>query len=62
MPIIKTEGVHKVFNRGMPDEMKALTNVSIEVQKGEITVLKGPSGSGKTTLLGLMGRMSRPKF
>jgi putative ABC transport system ATP-binding protein len=44
----------------MPDEMTALTGISIEIMRGHTVVLKGPSGSGKTTLLGLIGCMSRP--
>jgi len=58
--IISTDRVTKVFNSGMPDEMKAVTEVSIEIEKGEIVALKGPSGSGKTSLLSLIGCMSRP--
>ena len=58
--LIAMEQVSKVFNPGMPDEMKAVSNVSLEIRKGELVVLKGPSGSGKTSLLGLMGCMSRP--
>ena len=58
--LIVMEHVSKVFNPGMPDEMKAVTDVSLGIRKGEICVLKGPSGSGKTSLLGLMGCMSRP--
>ena len=58
--MIKTEGVTKVFNPHMPNEVKAVRDASIEIEKGEVVVLKGPSGSGKTTLLSLIGCMSRP--
>jgi putative ABC transport system ATP-binding protein len=58
--IIRTERVTKVFNPGMPDEIKAVSDISIEIKKKEFVVLKGPSGSGKTTLLSLIGWMSRP--
>lgn len=44
----------------MPDEMHALTDVSLTVSRGEAVVLKGPSGSGKTTLLSIIGCMTRP--
>ncbi|MBF0458896.1 MAG: ABC transporter ATP-binding protein [Nitrospirae bacterium] len=58
--VIRTEGVSKVFNAGLAGEIRAVSGVSIEILRGQITVLKGPSGSGKTTLLGLIGCMSRP--
>jgi putative ABC transport system ATP-binding protein len=58
--IIKTDNVSKVFNPGMADEVKAVTDVSLKIDRAEVTVLKGPSGSGKTTLLSLLGCMSRP--
>jgi len=58
--IIKTVNAVKIFNKGMPDEVRAINNVSIKVNRGEVFVLKGPSGSGKTTLLSLIGCMTRP--
>ncbi|MBI4654224.1 MAG: ABC transporter ATP-binding protein [Nitrospirae bacterium] len=58
--MIKTENVTKVFNPNLPNEVKAVTDISIEIENGEVVVLKGPSGSGKTTLLSLIGCMSRP--
>lgn len=58
--VIKTDKVTKIFNPDMPDEIKAVSDVSIEIKRQEITVLKGPSGSGKTSLLSLIGCMSRP--
>lgn len=58
--MIKTENVTKYFNRGNPDEVLAVNDVSIKVKQGDFAVFKGPSGSGKTTLLSLIGCMSRP--
>jgi putative ABC transport system ATP-binding protein len=58
--LIWTEEVTKIYNPGQPDEMKALEQASLAVNRGEMTVLKGPSGSGKTTLLSIIGCMSRP--
>lgn len=60
MAFIKVENVHKVYNPGKPDEMTALHDVSLEIEKGKVTVLKGPSGSGKTSLLSAIGCMARP--
>lgn len=57
---IKTQGVKKVYNLGKPDEMTALHDVSVQIDRGRMTVLKGPSGSGKTSLLSAIGCMSRP--
>lgn len=58
--VIKTNNVSKVYNPGMADEIKAVADVTIQIDRAEVTVLKGPSGSGKTTLLSLIGCMSRP--
>lgn len=38
----------------------ALRDVSIDIARGEFTVLAGPSGSGKTTLLNQIGALDRP--
>ena len=58
--LILTENVTKLYNPRKPDEIRALDDASINIEKGEIVVLKGPSGSGKTTLLSLIGCMGRP--
>jgi iron complex transport system ATP-binding protein len=39
----------------------SLTDVSLEIRKGDITVLIGPNGSGKTTLLNLVSGIMTPQ-
>jgi putative ABC transport system ATP-binding protein len=58
--MIRASGISKTFNAGRPNEFKALSDVSVDVNFQEVTILKGPSGSGKTTLLGIIGCMARP--
>ena len=58
--LIRTERVSKVYNPHRPDEVRAVQEISMQVTRGEVLVLKGPSGSGKTSLLSLIGCMSRP--
>jgi putative ABC transport system ATP-binding protein len=57
---VAAEGVTKTYNRGRPDEATVLKEVSVEVEPGEVAVIRGPSGSGKTTLLCILGCMARP--
>ena len=52
--IMKVEHVSKTFGTGEA-ETKVLTDVSLEIGKGEFASLMGESGSGKSTLLYLMG-------
>jgi len=52
--------VTKVFNRGRPNEVVAVRDVTLEIASGEVAVLRGPSGSGKTTLLTLIACAARP--
>ncbi|MBY0424189.1 MAG: ABC transporter ATP-binding protein [Cytophagales bacterium] len=41
-------------------EITALAPTSIELKKGELTLIIGPSGSGKTTLLSMLGCVIYP--
>ncbi|NOY65092.1 MAG: ABC transporter ATP-binding protein [Nitrospirae bacterium] len=58
--IIRVEKASKCINRGRPNEIWPVKDVSLQIHRGEVVVLKGPSGSGKTSLLSLIGCMSRP--
>ncbi|MBU0480066.1 MAG: ABC transporter ATP-binding protein [Proteobacteria bacterium] len=58
--MIRTEEISKIYNAGKPDELHALRDISVEIERGQVTVLQGPSGSGKTSLLSLIGCMARP--
>jgi putative ABC transport system ATP-binding protein len=58
-PLIRLEGIQKVF---YTDEVEthALSEVHLEVQRGEYVAISGPSGCGKTTLLSLLGLLDTP--
>ncbi len=53
--MIRVEHVSKTFY--VPQEVKALDDVSCEISKGEVVVIIGPSGSGKSTLLRCLNRL-----
>jgi putative ABC transport system ATP-binding protein len=58
-PLIRLAGIQKVF---YTDEVEthALSDVHLEVRKGEYVAISGPSGCGKTTLLSLLGLLDTP--
>jgi putative ABC transport system ATP-binding protein len=52
------EEVQKTYHLGAVD-VRALTDISVEILPDRFTVLSGSSGSGKTTLLNLIGCIDR---
>jgi len=53
-PVIKLQSVAKVF---LTDEVEthALSDVNLQIAKGEYVSIDGPSGCGKSTLLSILG-------
>ena len=54
-PVVQLSGVSKTFG-----DVKAVNDVSFEIQRGEFFSLLGPSGCGKTTTLRLLAGFEQP--
>ena len=57
--LISLTGIKKVF---YTDEVEthALSDIHLEIQRGEYLAIAGPSGCGKTTLLSILGLLDSP--
>jgi putative ABC transport system ATP-binding protein len=58
-PIIRLSGISKTYKTG-DIEVRALVDVDLTIEKGEMVAIMGPSGSGKSTLMNLLGCLDRP--
>ena len=58
--MINVRGVSLVYNQGKQNEFCALKNINLDVNNGELVILKGVSGSGKSTLLSLIALLQKP--
>ena len=55
--LIQVQHLKKYYNRGA---IKALDDVSVDIDRGEVVVVIGPSGSGKSTLLRSLNLLEQP--
>lgn len=58
MSYIEFKNVSKIYKSGEV-EVKALDDVSFEINQGELVVILGHSGAGKTTALNILGGMDK---
>lgn len=56
---MEAQHISKTFGEGA-QEVRALSDVTMDIRRGEMTLLMGPSGSGKTTLLSILGCILSP--
>src|SRR5262245_60961523 len=49
-PVIRTEGLTQVY----PGDIRAVIDLNLDVNEGEIFGLLGPNGAGKTTTVGML--------
>ncbi len=58
--MINLDNVSKDYSIGKGSSVKAVREVTLEVNQGEFIIIVGRSGSGKTTLLNLSAGLTRP--
>jgi putative ABC transport system ATP-binding protein len=52
-------GIGKVYGTG-EHAVSALDDATLDIRRGEVTLIEGPSGSGKTTLISILGLLLKP--
>jgi putative ABC transport system ATP-binding protein len=52
-------GIGKTYGSG-ENAVAALSNATLDIRAGEVTLIEGPSGSGKTTLISILGLLLTP--
>ena len=53
--MIEIKGLHKFFNKGRPNEIHVINDVSLTLPEKGMVAIFGKSGCGKTTLLNVIG-------
>ena len=60
MPLIRLEGVSKMFSSGAEEPAVALRDVTADIGRGEYVSVSGPSGCGKSTFLSILALLDTP--
>ena len=60
MPLIRLDGIAKVFRGDADEETRALDAVTVDIDRGEYVSVSGPSGCGKSTFLSILALLDTP--
>ncbi len=60
MPLIRLEGISKVFKGDADEETRALWDLTVDIGRGEYISVSGPSGCGKSTFLAILALLESP--
>jgi putative ABC transport system ATP-binding protein len=59
MPLVELRNVSKIYRLG-DEEIRALDDITLDIEAGEFISIIGPSGSGKSTLMHILGCLDSP--
>lgn len=59
MALVELRNVSKIYRLG-DEEIRALDNITLDIDEGEFISIIGPSGSGKSTLMHILGCLDSP--
>jgi putative ABC transport system ATP-binding protein len=59
MALVEVRNISKIYHLG-GEEIRALDDVSLDIELGEFISIIGPSGSGKSTLMHILGCLDSP--
>lgn len=61
MPILSMQGVTHLYNKGTPNQSKAIDNINLDIDAGELVGIIGHTGSGKSTLVQHFNGILKPE-
>ena len=58
--MMQLNNISKVYQKNGEQEVRALDNVDLLIEKGDFVAIVGASGSGKSTMMNILGMLDRP--